>query len=892
MTDKLRKTQPLNISFSDGEQPTAEKLTAVATQSRSGSAVLEKAIGDLWNQSGDSILTDNPNQIPNLARLLGENKYLNPALYYLTNDFEFDERLGERNSEEIVGYLNWAPKTGTTPAQVAGPTVFGVGSRKTNEYDVGDPNNGAPLSDEWYVSDSDGKFRVDSEFAATTILRYTVDPTTWETGQEVLPGVIPDPRQTDFTSCRVSTDTGNFLIHLPPRMPITFGALGTGHAGEESRPDKYPTSTEAGDANNRGTVAGPPFKYWQSSSIAALAHEHYRYHLPKEILDAHSSLASGAEYPSGFLYLYNATTKTVIEDVVFSKPVGSQSGNPWVIQVSSSEFDFSSVSTADETEASYNSSGLVLITCGGPVARSMWQAISRMLRHRHDNTGDQTAVMSHDDLDDQNPPTSSYTTNGHDARYPTDVPRWFGSRWEKDTHVSLLSRAGSQGESGARRRDPNDNAMLGDLVMASNADAGGGIYLDSTPTESRRIYFGSHSGVSVYVASPGGIPSFRVQQQGSSNELRIIPSESITLQGGSAFGTTLQGVAGGHIVLKISANDDSDSFSVFGDSTFSAGSTWDKLLLRVRNSGETFIDGNTGVKTTTQVTNLTSGLTVEGNIQLGQVEDFDADSGSGIGGTISGTSLAILDVDGAFVVSTQDGNGRVNMYWNAFATAGSAWEYIHENEPGARLQIIEDNNYGEFGFYTAPDSASSGDAVTWTKICTMDEEGVKGIHDGTMVQNVFAGTNSSDTISNTAALTAFAQSHTIPANTLVEGTTVRVRAHGTNVGSGAGGTVIFHLYFDGVSVANTSADAYAQNDDFVIDAVFNIQDVDTGTTHFVGQGTTIYWNSPTLTDIRHGSSQVSVDLATTTAVEVRAQMSVANVNNTVQLYGMTVDISN
>ena len=101
--DKFRKTSPLSITFSDGEQPTGQKLTALATQARQSTALLESAIGDPWNQSGDSTLTDDHLQIPNLARMLGQNKFLSPSLYPGTVTFRYTEKLGAKYEEENVG---------------------------------------------------------------------------------------------------------------------------------------------------------------------------------------------------------------------------------------------------------------------------------------------------------------------------------------------------------------------------------------------------------------------------------------------------------------------------------------------------------------------------------------------------------------------------------------------------------------------------------------------------------------------------------------------------------------------------------------------------------------------------------------------------------------------
>ena len=110
MADKFRKTQPLLISFSDAEQPTAAKLTAVATQARNGSALLEKVIGDPWTQSGDAVLTSHPLQIPNLARQLGASRFLDPTMYPLDQEFDYTDIVGTKFENMTEGRFLFKPK--------------------------------------------------------------------------------------------------------------------------------------------------------------------------------------------------------------------------------------------------------------------------------------------------------------------------------------------------------------------------------------------------------------------------------------------------------------------------------------------------------------------------------------------------------------------------------------------------------------------------------------------------------------------------------------------------------------------------------------------------------------------------------------------------------------
>jgi hypothetical protein len=518
MTDKLRKTQPTKITFADGEQPSSSKLNALADQSRNGSNIIERAVGDPWNQSGDSLLTSTPTQIPNISRMIGENKYLNPAIFPMSKTFLFREAIGTTYDGKTEGYLTFIP--GATPSYTARGTASGrFTTLKGNEQDV-------QSSGDFWIDPFTGRFRLNDPLTGGEILEYQVDPQShWSAGTEGLPGIIPDPRQTEFTSVRVegTIGAGPYYIHLPPRRPLNFTVSGLDYDGDVSRPDRYPKDVEIehfvlDESNQARVVPGggsgkdghTGYLYWQAEnwggvfSTFALDDEYYRYSLPKEILDG--TFSAGEEYPSGYMYLWNKTTGTIIEDVVFKKP---SDGNPrkWVIEVESSEFDFTTtyVDPEDgeaESATAYNDSNLVLITCGSPLARSLWRLTSDFQNHRHGRNRVMDTVISHNSLIEMDPPVDD-TANEHYGRYPTYLGPWEASRWNNDPHDSLLSRAGSQSDP-TRQRDQFNNAMLGNLILANADTAGGENYLDDTvPDNSFGIYFGDLTGASIVNTTSG-----------------------------------------------------------------------------------------------------------------------------------------------------------------------------------------------------------------------------------------------------------------------------------------------------------------------------------------------------------------------------------------------------
>jgi len=490
--DKLRRTATLTITFADGEQPTAHKVTAINHQLRAATNTIEKAVGDLWNQSGDSLLFTFPLQLPNLARTIGQNKYLNPCFYPVDEDFIYVDNIGTKFAGQNEIYLQFKPKSATI-AITAGTTLT---SLKSNKYDVD------ATGDYWVDVDTGRLISFDALVAADEV-SYTVDTTEWNTRTETLPGVIPDPRQADYTSCKISQSGAKYYIHLPPRCPLSHASatdFDNGPFDGWSLPERYPPVGDLSD-NYDATVATEGSKHlWQDPTTSALVDAFYRYSLPKELKAQLSAMTEGDTLPAGFLYLWDRGSGTIIADAVFKR--GPDATKEWVFEVSSSAVSFASDVTTDETEVSYNQTDYVVIAVGSPLARSFWTLSNAFMNHTHGNEGDFSSLMEHSKLTNLNPPPSAYTGSNHNNQYPTDVPAWAPSRWAHDDHISLLSRAGSPGTSGGRNRDVNDNAMLGNLVMASTVAVDGNYLNDSA--NSRSILFGDPDSqrALLYLASP------------------------------------------------------------------------------------------------------------------------------------------------------------------------------------------------------------------------------------------------------------------------------------------------------------------------------------------------------------------------------------------------------
>ena len=81
MSDKLKELTPINITFEDGESPTANKIESSFDQVANAMNIVERAIGDTWNQSSQigGPLDSDPNYIANIARAIGSMSSINPS---------------------------------------------------------------------------------------------------------------------------------------------------------------------------------------------------------------------------------------------------------------------------------------------------------------------------------------------------------------------------------------------------------------------------------------------------------------------------------------------------------------------------------------------------------------------------------------------------------------------------------------------------------------------------------------------------------------------------------------------------------------------------------------------------------------------------------------------
>lgn len=458
MPDKFRNTYPISISFASGEQPTSTKLNSISSQSKNGLALIEKAIGDLWNQSGDSITANYPLQITNIARQLGQQNLLTAELPYPdftgTTSVRIKQSITEfEGKTEIL--LDFEPENDATLQA----SVQALLNSDNNTY------TGSSLSltsintnTEWGVSTSDGKVYLGQALNTTqtvSYIEYNVAADNFPSDASGINSfsVIPHPGQAFFQGLKVVAVSANkYCLVLPYRRP----PVGSTTA------DKSPSATTNSVENSAPTVV----RYWGpsatgfTSEATIRASRFYRYTLGKIITDMFTSPTSGATIPAGTVYLWDNDTDSIVEGLTFKVPETplsffSASQLPFIIQVEGVGLDslFSGETSSNSSEAeSHYRPRFSLITVGQSLAESI-QKLRRQLTEGNWATA-YASRITHADLKDLNPAEDGARVSL--APTPSYVPG--------DDHVYLLSRLGSVSSS-SNYRDRYNNGMLGNLLF-------------------------------------------------------------------------------------------------------------------------------------------------------------------------------------------------------------------------------------------------------------------------------------------------------------------------------------------------------------------------------------------------------------------------------------------
>ncbi|MCB1320845.1 MAG: hypothetical protein KDK34_11365, partial [Leptospiraceae bacterium] len=92
---------------------------------------------------------------------------------------------------------------------------------------------------------------------------------------------------------------------------------------------------------------------------------------------------------------------------------------------------------------------------------------------------------------------------------------------------------------------------------------------------------------------------------------------------------------------------------------------------------------------------------------------------------LDASSIRIPGANGDYLINIQDGNGRVNHYWNA--TGGTTPTFIMANENAGRIRFDSPNGFPFSLEWADGTGKSAGDSVTWTPLMTILNSGYVGI---------------------------------------------------------------------------------------------------------------------------------------------------------------------
>lgn len=550
MSDKFRTSFPIAITFSSGEQPTSKKLNAISTQAKNGLALIERAIGDLWNQSGDSITSAYPNQIVNIARNMGESVLLNSSMqapdFGTVSEIKIQQNI-TRGSSEIK--LKYYPVNDSDLADTLNDLEGDDGSyndAKLTASEVVDER-------QWYLNGDTLTIHLGSPIHATNGNDYieynvAVEDIPKDSYSEGLYNVIPHPGQVQWNGIKIvpTGTSGKYLLVLPFRRPL------------DVMPVMAPEAS--GSALNEPTATtkyyyGPAEGY---TPIAGLTDEpYYRYSLPRIIKDMFIAPVAGTIIPSGTLYLWNNSTQTIVEGVTFKIPetaITVLGQVPFVIQVEGSLLDglFSGLTStfttlADDAPVSYRSEYSIIAA-----GQSLAGAINKLKEDIYfNNVPSARAPLAHNKLTGLQPVRSTR----HSINFPNSyIPN--------DDHPHLLSRLGSSSSS-AQHRDRYNNAMLGDLLMGSTDSTDNYQNLNGSY---RRIYFGK---VNSLAPSLSGTKDTLAALQFPSGD-----GAGITVNGGLNIGGAWMRLGDQYLI-----NTDTKNIAFFDDGGDRIGTLWPQRIL-------------------------------------------------------------------------------------------------------------------------------------------------------------------------------------------------------------------------------------------------------------------------------------------------------------------------
>jgi hypothetical protein len=551
MTDKIRKTFPIRVTHIDGEQPVANKLNSIADQARNGLAIIEGAVGDIWNQAGDEFFSAAANtrahlQIATIGRNLGESNYLSPIFDKTTNSGlnllvgTPQDTVYNSKTELPLPFPATNVKVSAAASTVTGPLNFDGQSGRT-----------------WFFDSRANKYlglystSADLMSAKAANLSYSIlsssmpcHPSSFDSDLfDLTPNVLPPVEQsTGFTGCKIikGATAGYYYIFLPPRQRLSL---------KSERALQYPVVGASNEnLSSTDNVTDPRFFWLESANapVSTAAATHYRYRFPSQV----TNLTAGNRIPDGFIKLEK--NGRVLDGIVFSIPTGSTyagvtiNQNSYCIQVYTSVYQTDLDTICDstgttaaptlETPTAYQSTIRLLVT-GTSHAEKLMLLEMMMLNHQHNSseTGFSRRV-AHYDLDFLNPTYQGVNQPGAWPFFPFSDGTSTGcqdvqlhlSNWEADDHLGYIHRAGSKSPN-TYMRDIYNNAILGDLLIGSTSKGASVPFYNNQTADSYSIYFGSIGSSSYSIEYDKYFDSIQIDRPGSSDDCHLtVGADSVT----------------------------------------------------------------------------------------------------------------------------------------------------------------------------------------------------------------------------------------------------------------------------------------------------------------------------------------------------------------------------
>jgi hypothetical protein len=163
----------------------------------------------------------------------------------------------------------------------------------------------------------------------------------------------------------------------------------------------------------------------------------------------------------------------------------------------------------------------------------------------------------------------------------------------------------------------------------------------------------------------------------------------VTGTASSQFGTIFESAPNGHLLIGLRSNDANDGFAIVSrgsSSGYPSHSVYDKNCFTVLNTGMVGINE----RKPTQALHVV------------------------------GTYLQTTNGSGDYAIRIQDGNGRINHYWNTLGTTTPTFTKGGESAARWLFGGSQDQNPFEVFISQNGTTAGAGDAITWTKLFTIN----------------------------------------------------------------------------------------------------------------------------------------------------------------------------